>query len=102
MYNIEKVFTKAGHKESNGQAERLVKTVVSMLVATWRQDLEWDANLDLYEYVLNVSHHPNVDAVPYVLWFGRAPTPLVELEDRSDRRQAPGCGPTAAPTRRPR
>ena len=34
-----------------------------------------------------MSHHPNVDAVPYVLWFGRAPTPLVELEDRADRRQ---------------
>ena len=58
-----------------------------MLIAAWQQELKWDANLDLYEYALNVSHHPNVDAVPYVLWFGRAPTPLVELEDRSDRRQ---------------
>jgi hypothetical protein len=75
-----------------------------MLVATWQQNLEWDANLDLYEYVLNVSHHLNVDAVPYVLWFGRAPTPLVELEDRADRRQGAWLwhGPTAAPTRRPR
>ena len=81
------MFTTPGHKETNGQAERLVKTVTSMLVATWQQELEWDANLDLYKYALNVSHHHAVDAVPYVLWFGRAPRPLVELEDRADQRQ---------------
>ena len=85
LFNVQKLFTTPGHKETNGQAERL-KTVVCMMVASWQQDLQCDENLDLYEYALNVSYHPAVQNVPYVLWFCRAPTPLVELEDRADRR----------------
>ena len=89
LYNIEKVFTTPGHKETNGQAERLVKTIVGMMVASLQQDLQWDENLDLYKYALNVSYHPAVQNVPYVLWFCRAPTPTG---------RAPSGGPTAAPT----
>jgi transposase InsO family protein len=49
LFNVQKLFTTPGHKETNGQAERLVKTVVGMMVASWQQDLQWDENLDLYE-----------------------------------------------------
>ena len=86
LFDITKVFTTSGHKEANGQAERLVKTVTGMMVASWESDTDWDENVDLYEYALNTSYHPAVDNVPYVLWFARMPTPLVELEDRADRR----------------
>ena len=86
LFDIGKVFTTSGHKEANGQAERLVKTVTGMMVASWENDTDWDENVDLYEYALNTSYHPAVDNVPYVLWFARMPTPLVELEDRADRR----------------
>jgi len=57
-----------------------------MMIASWEMDTEWDENVDLYEYALNTSYHPAIDNVPYVLWFARVPTPLVELEDRADRR----------------
>ena len=40
LLNVEKVYTTAGHKETNGQAERLVKTSVGMMVALWQQDLQ--------------------------------------------------------------
>jgi len=86
LFDVNKVFTTAGHKEANGQAERLVKTITGMMIASWETDTEWDENVDLYEYAYNTSYHPAVDNVPYVLWFARAPTPLVELEDRADRR----------------
>jgi hypothetical protein len=74
LFNVQKLFTTPGHKGTN------------MMVASWQQDLQWDENLDLYEYALNVSYHLAVQNVPYVLWFCRAPTPLVELEDRADHR----------------
>ena len=86
LFGINKVFTTAGHKEANGQAERLVKTVTGMMVASWENDTDWDENVDLYEFALNTSYHPAVDNVPYVLWFGRAPSALIELEDRADQR----------------
>jgi transposase InsO family protein len=86
LFGINKVFTTAGHKEANGQAERVVKTVTGMMVASWENDTDWDENVDLYEYALNVSYHPAVDNVPYVLWFGRAPAALIEMEDRADTR----------------
>ena len=35
LFNVAKLFTTPGHKETNGQAERLVKTVVGMMVASW-------------------------------------------------------------------
>ena len=51
------------------------------MIASWQQGTEWDEDCDLYEYALNVSYHPAMQNVPYVLWSGRAPTPLIELED---------------------
>ena len=86
LFGIDKVFTTAGHKEANGQSERLVKTVTGMMVASWKDDTDWDENVDLYEFALNTSYHPAVDNVPYVLWFARAPFALIELEDRADKR----------------
>ena len=86
LFNVQKLFTTSGHTERNGQAERLVKTVVGMMVASWRPDLQWDETLNLYKYALNVSYHPALQNVPYMPWFCQAPTPLVELEDRADRR----------------
>jgi hypothetical protein len=86
LFGIDKVFTTSGHKEANGQSERLVKTVTGMMVASWKDDTDWDENVDLYEFALNTSYHPAVDNVPYVLWFARAPAALIELEDRADKR----------------
>ena len=86
LFDISKVFTTSGHKEANGQAERVVKTVTGMMIASWENDTDWDENVDLYEYALNTAYHPAIDNVPYALWFARLPTPLVELEDRADRR----------------
>ena len=47
LFGIDKVFTTAGHKEANGQAERLVKTVTGMMVASWENDTDWDENVGL-------------------------------------------------------
>ena len=67
LFDISKVFTTSGHKEANGQAERVVKTVTGMMIASWENDTDGDENVDLYEYTLNTSYHPTVDNVPYVL-----------------------------------
>ncbi len=64
LFNIGKVFITSGHKEANGQAERLVKTVTGMMVVSWESDTDWDDNVDIYEYALNTSYHPAVDNVP--------------------------------------
>ena len=97
LFDVSKVFTTAGHKEANGQAERLVKTVTGMMIASWEMDSEWDENVDLYEYALNTSYHPAIDNVSYVLWFARVPTSLVELTAPTGT-LVPGAGPTAALT----
>ena len=49
LFDVSKVYTTSGHKEANGQAERLVKTIVGMMVASWQNDTDWDENVDLYE-----------------------------------------------------
>ena len=33
LFDVSKVFTTSGHKEANGQAERVVKTVTGMMIA---------------------------------------------------------------------
>ena len=86
LLGVNKFYTTAGHKEANGQSERLVKTITSMLLSSWTSERAWDEKLPFYEYAYNVSWHPSIDAVPWVLWFSRLPPPLIELEHPGDDR----------------
>jgi transposase InsO family protein len=87
LMNVNKVYSTAGHHETVGQCERLVKTITGLMLATWTDVEEWVAKYCFYEYAYNVSWHPAIDTVPWFLWFGRLPAPLVELENSHDARR---------------
>ena len=75
-----------------------MKTIVGKMVASWQQDLQWDENLDLYEYALNVSYHPAVQNIPYVLWFSALRRRWSNSKIARITALEPTSGPTAVRT----
>jgi hypothetical protein len=79
-FNVTKVFTSSGHKETNGQAERLVRTVSRMMCAALNSDDDWASVLPMLAYAYNSTAHGATQEIPFFLWFGRLPHAVVELE----------------------
>jgi transposase InsO family protein len=68
------------HQQSNGQAERLVGTFSRLVRAQVEEGADWEGALPFVVYAYNCSVHRMTGEVPFVLWFGRLPSPMVESE----------------------
>ena len=76
---IKKIFTTAYHPQTDGQVERLNKTLVNML-RTIVDDYQtgWDDALPMAEWAYNTSIHASTGESPYFLTFKQDPPPFAD------------------------
>ena len=79
-FGVEHILCTTAHHETNGQAERMIRTVSEMMRACLDGEKDWAEMLPFFAYAFNASVHSATQEVPYFLWFGRMPSALTELE----------------------
>jgi hypothetical protein len=72
-------FTSAFHPQSDGQTERMNRTIEQVLRAHAAQyDADWDLNLSMVEFCMNNTHHAALKHTPFFLNSGQHPiTPIM-------------------------
>ena len=80
MCGVQKIFTTPYHPQSNGMAERLVRTVKTLLTARMETTPgEWDERVATIVFAYNNTIHSDTGEVPFYLWFGRPPVAISSL-----------------------
>jgi len=74
------LFTPAHHPQSNGQVERMMQTLRTML-ATYASEAEWDKWLRHLRWAYNTSYHPSIKDTPFFLMHGRDPNGPVHYKN---------------------
>ncbi len=77
LLGIRNVFTSTYHPQTNGQTERINRTLASMLRHYVADDQEgWDQFLPALSYAYNRGVHKSTRTTPFDLVLSRPPTPL--------------------------
>ncbi|CAF0900533.1 unnamed protein product [Brachionus calyciflorus] len=72
--DVKKLKTTPFHPQCDGQSERSVQTVKTMIKSYIDEEqLTWDENLPKYAYAYNSSEHEATKFTPFELMFGRKP-----------------------------
>ena len=80
-FGIDKVYTTPLHPEGDGVVERQMRTFKTMIAAlTHGVPANWVQHLDALALAYNSTVHESTKEVPFFLWFGRAPPPLLPLQ----------------------
>ena len=78
---IKKVYTTAYHPQTDGQVERLNKTLVNILRTNMDEYQQgWEDALPFAEYAYNTSIHSSTGETPYMMVFKQDPPPLTTTE----------------------
>ena len=74
IWKCERQFTTAYHPQTDGQTERVNRTLEDMLRHWCSPDQDdWDEHLKLAEFACNNAYHTSVDTTPFMLTFGQHP-----------------------------
>ena len=85
VFGVTKHLVTPYHPESNGQIERVFRTLRPLLASIIEHDpANWDQYLQFAVYAYNTSYHSSIQNTPFFLMFGRDAAPLV-----SDRELGP-------------
>ena len=78
---IKKIYTTAYHPQTDGQVERLNKTLVNILRTNMDEYQQgWEDALPMAEYAYNTSVHSSTGETPYMLTFKQDPLPFTTTE----------------------
>ena len=78
---IKKIFTTAYHPQTDGQVERLNKTLINILRTNMDEYQKgWEDALPMAEYAYNTSIHASTGETPYRLTFKQNPPPFTTTE----------------------
>ena len=80
LLGISKIFTTPYHPQGDGAAERRFKTLNNSVTACHHANLPWPAVLDSIAYAYNNSYNRMIDAVPFLVFLGRIPKGLSNLQ----------------------
>src|SRR6266705_5908311 len=70
----------AFHPQADGQAERIIQTIVQILQATVRPDQkDWATKLSMTEFTINVSTNTSTGYAPFKLVYGFMPRMMMEI-----------------------
>ena len=78
---IKKIFTTAYHPQTDGQVERLNKTLVNILRTNMDEYQQgWEDALPFAEYAYNTSVHTSTGETPYMMMYKQDPLPFTTAE----------------------
>jgi hypothetical protein len=81
LLKLHQSVTSAYHPQSDGQTERMNRTIEQVLRAHAAQySEEWDKNLSMVEFAMNNSVHAGLKHTPFFLNFGLHPVTPIMLE----------------------
>ncbi|CAF1040203.1 unnamed protein product [Brachionus calyciflorus] len=79
-FDIKQLRTTAYHPECDGQSERFVRTIKSMLRCyVYANQLNWDENLAKLSFAYNTSVHATTRFTPHEMIFGQKPRIPLDL-----------------------
>ncbi|CAF1095885.1 unnamed protein product [Brachionus calyciflorus] len=79
-FDVKKLKTTPFHPQCDGQSERSVQTVKTMIKSYIDEDqLTWDENLSKYSFAYNTSEHEATKFTPFELMFGRKPKIPIDI-----------------------
>ena len=94
IWKCERQFSNAYHPQTDGQTERVNRTLEDMLRHWCSPDQDdWDKYLKLAEFACNNAYHTSVGETPFMLTFGqhpRTPASLFRLDKQGEL-----CNPLA-------
>ena len=85
VYGVTRKITTPYRPQSNGQIERMFRTVRPILASLCsRAPRKWDHYLAMAAHSYNTSFHLAVNDTPFYIMFGRSPHPLPDQHERHD------------------
>ena len=80
IWGCKRQFSTAYHPQTDGQTERVNRTLEDMLRHWCNPDQnDWDEHLKLAEFACNNAYHTSVDTTPFMLTFGQHPNTPASL-----------------------
>src|SRR6266581_8990096 len=80
ILGVQLKFTTASHPQADGQAERMIQTVVQILWAMVRPDQkDWAMKLSMAEFTINVSTNASTGYAPFELVYSFMPRMMMEI-----------------------
>lgn len=80
LLDVHKIRTTAYHPKTDGQSERIIRTVKQMIKCYLKKKgKDWDKHLDALSYAYNTATHSSTKYSPFYLMLGRKPKLPVDL-----------------------